>query len=526
MSRSLRRSAPGRTAGLGLALALALAVSPPLLAEPENGQRAALVELFEATDGENWTQNNNWLGPPGSECTWFGVSCFDDQILSLSLPNNNLAGFLPSGLAALSELRILQLRGNQIFGGFPPDFTLPDSIQALDLGMNSLQGPVPASVLTSPLLFSVWLDNNQLGSIESPGENPGGQLSRLWLDNNLISADSLSALAPLPMLAVLSLRNNALGSVPTNLPDGSFQALQALDIGGNPIGQLPLPPLAGPGLIFFWADSIGADDHLEQWLNDVAAAHGDVFPSLFGLRLDDNQLSGPLPAGLFAAPQLNTLHLADNALDGPLPEELFLTPQLSMADLRGNQFQGSLPEFSFDDWVGTGFVRLSISLSDNPDLSGPFPDALIARSLQSQMFMDKEGTALDFGECYGLRRVEGLRPPSTYSPDEPVEVTIWIQNFDQPGTPRVLDNLPAGWAFEPGVTPEPISSPTVPSGFNAVFRYSIFGPESPLEAEQGRFFGQLVPTGSPGPIRVLCGDDQGWFESFFRDRFEGAARGN
>lgn len=38
-------------------------------------ERAALIALYNSTDGANWLEKANWLGPVGTECTWQGVIC-------------------------------------------------------------------------------------------------------------------------------------------------------------------------------------------------------------------------------------------------------------------------------------------------------------------------------------------------------------------------------------------------------------------------------------------------------------------
>lgn len=50
-----------------------------------------LSELYVATQGAFWTNNDNWLDYNVSYSTWYGVSESDGS-LSISLANNNLKG--------------------------------------------------------------------------------------------------------------------------------------------------------------------------------------------------------------------------------------------------------------------------------------------------------------------------------------------------------------------------------------------------------------------------------------------------
>ena len=34
-------------------------------------ERAALIALYDATNGAAWTDNTDWLGAEGTECTWY-----------------------------------------------------------------------------------------------------------------------------------------------------------------------------------------------------------------------------------------------------------------------------------------------------------------------------------------------------------------------------------------------------------------------------------------------------------------------
>ena len=47
-------------------------------------QRYALASLYFATNGEAWVDNTGWLGGAG-ECTWFGIMCAGDDVISIDL---------------------------------------------------------------------------------------------------------------------------------------------------------------------------------------------------------------------------------------------------------------------------------------------------------------------------------------------------------------------------------------------------------------------------------------------------------
>src|SRR5262249_6318782 len=71
-------------------------------------ERTTLLALYQSTNGDQWTHNDNWNGAPGTECTWYGISCIGDHVVSVNLYNNNATGTLPP-LGALAQLMALQL---------------------------------------------------------------------------------------------------------------------------------------------------------------------------------------------------------------------------------------------------------------------------------------------------------------------------------------------------------------------------------------------------------------------------------
>ena len=190
--RDLRALAivPGRC---GLLLAAAMAAGAAQAAVPAS-ERQALLALFEATSGWQWTERAGWRGPAGSECQWKGVHCDEQQrhVVGLRLSNNQLRGRLPY-LGALRQLRELTVSLNHLHGSLPSLRGLTQ-LRVLKANNNLLDGPVPALDAT-PRLERLVLANNRLSGV-LPTYRGHLALRELDISNNLLNG-------PLPPLAGL-----------------------------------------------------------------------------------------------------------------------------------------------------------------------------------------------------------------------------------------------------------------------------------------------------------------------------------
>ena len=139
-------------------------------------ERAALIALYNGTDGANWLDSSNWLGVQGTECTWFGVECrmidsnpLEMYVYGLDVSGNNLSGFIPPELGNLSGTRSLYLGGNELIGGIPPELGDLSNAIYVSLHSNRLSGTIPPELGDLSIVSSLLLCCNQLGG-EIPEE--------------------------------------------------------------------------------------------------------------------------------------------------------------------------------------------------------------------------------------------------------------------------------------------------------------------------------------------------------------------
>ena len=109
----------------------------------ESADREALVALYEATDGDNWIDNANWLSdrPLGD---WHGVGTDrHGRVVAIDLYRNGLGGPIPAELGSLPSLKILNLQWNSLEGPIPPQLGSLAELEELSLGGNRLTGHIP-----------------------------------------------------------------------------------------------------------------------------------------------------------------------------------------------------------------------------------------------------------------------------------------------------------------------------------------------------------------------------------------------
>ena len=111
--RSFEQRIPRKLFLLGfLAIFVSLTIDELHAQSIPETERAALISLYESTDGDNWKDNTNWNGPVGTECSWYGVKCFSGAVYELDLEGNNLNGKIPAAIGSLTRLKWLLLRDN------------------------------------------------------------------------------------------------------------------------------------------------------------------------------------------------------------------------------------------------------------------------------------------------------------------------------------------------------------------------------------------------------------------------------
>ena len=151
--------------------------------------RAALVALYNATSGPNWTINTNWL-TTAALSEWYGVTTdVDGRVTHVYLAQNELNGELPVELGDLTNLQILYLSQNMLSGAIPAALGDLASLQQLDISQNGLSGEIPAELGDLSSLQILYLWGNELSGAIPAKLGDLTNLRQLYLAQNELSGE-------------------------------------------------------------------------------------------------------------------------------------------------------------------------------------------------------------------------------------------------------------------------------------------------------------------------------------------------
>ncbi len=358
--------------------------------------RAALVALYERTNGPEWVDNEHWLTDEPLD-RWHGVDTDSaGRVTRVDLgsrrdgenqgwESQGLEGYIPPEIADLDQLRSLNLVGNSLSGPIPPELGRLENLVDLELGVNRLSGPIPPELGRLTSLETLWLNYN--GGLSGPIPPELGRMENL--ETLAVAGNQLEGVVPpelggLTRLEELDLGANRLsGPIPGAL--GGLTRLRVLILNFNRFtGPLPVELVAlnrlnaflfdendglcAPGTSAFvaWMENL-------EWMENLGAGYESGFCNARDVRslADFFRAAGGTDwvgsDNWLANPALGTWHGVDADSLG----------RVVALDLAGNGLAGRLsPSLS-------GLTRLKKLTVDDNALEGRLPLGLVALSLET-----------------------------------------------------------------------------------------------------------------------------------------------
>ncbi len=302
----------------------------------------ALVAFYNATNGDNWTDNSNWdinATPADVTSDWYGLTVANGHITEINMADNgnNLTGYLPTQIGNFPNLTNLWLQSNSIGGDLPSEIYNLTLLTSFNLAHNQFTGSISANISNLVNLPSLILNGNELsGNIPNELWNLTN-LTQIMLDNNDFTGEISISIGNSTNLSFLGLGGNQLsGNIPNELWD--LTNLTFLNLGGNNL------------------------------TGEISALIGNL-TNLSFLDFASNELSGSLPSELWSISNLSYLSIRNNLFEGEFPTGIGSLTNLSNLSIDNNQFTGSLP-----DEIGTLSNLSSLFIFNNlltnlPDLT-------------------------------------------------------------------------------------------------------------------------------------------------------------
>jgi len=382
----------------------------------------ALIDLYNACNGDNWYQNYNWLS--GADISqWAGIQVSGVHVSGIYLSNNNLNGDIPTSFKNLTQVNNVDLSNNQLTG--LPDLSALTQLTTFFVYNNALDFyDLEATSFSQPLTFDFQY-YNQHHITASRTENTGqitftvpdaGGLWHQWLRNGeaidgenspSITVDDSDTGYYYCVIANNDYPNLTLQTVALEVGQNiltcgilttEYQALEAFyySTGGNlwynNTNWLSVNPAnTWRGLRVSGVNVLGIDlgfnnliggvpgeisqlTHLISLqlrgnkINNVHPGAGNM-PSLELLDLAQNEFTS-FQTAITNFTNLRWLYLDDNKITSTIPESVGNLNKLWDLYLSNNQLEGTLP-------ASMGNMNeLSLLFIENNNVSGPFPSSM------------------------------------------------------------------------------------------------------------------------------------------------------
>ena len=258
----------------------------------------ALVAIYNASDGANWTKNKWELDKPID--TWSAVTVTDGRVTALKLTNSGVIAqdwTLPEAVGDLAELTELRINSNKLTGTIPDAVYSLSKLQKLYFQNNNLTGSLSPKLGQLTELVEVYIDRNKNFGGTLPAEI--GALTKLTGIN--ISQTAIGGAIPQTLTGCQALKNFMAYSTQLSgeIPDfwDQLPNIGVLQLYSNPGLTGPIPATIG------------------------------TLKAATGIQLKECNLTGNIPASFAGLEKCGNLQLNGNKLSGVVPAEVQAHPK-------------------------------------------------------------------------------------------------------------------------------------------------------------------------------------------------------
>ncbi|ACU08473.1 Two component regulator three Y domain protein [Flavobacteriaceae bacterium 3519-10] len=317
-----------------------------------NAERTALVNIYNATSGNEWSQTWDFEKDPRH---WYGIKIQNGNVIEINLRGNALKGSFPVYFSTFSKLKKLDLSSNQLTGEISNSVSSLTDLVRLDISNNRLTGDPAAATAMLINLEELSLGNNQFvfNDVESFLQNfPNLRILDLAHTQLLAVPQKISGF---PKLQSLNLSNNTLSQNFSAL--STLLQLTELNLSGTQLIKIPVELSGLPLVTLDVSNNAFAPNYSMvlsnmselEWLslenNQLTALPRELaqLKKLVHLNLSGNKITGGFD-GFSALKNLEQLYLNHNQIEGNFPAALLQLDKLQMLSLTGNQLTGEIPE--------------------------------------------------------------------------------------------------------------------------------------------------------------------------------------
>jgi Leucine-rich repeat (LRR) protein len=355
----------------------------------------SLVDLYNSTLGEEWTNNTNWLDTTNHTVDdWYGITVEDGHVTQILLSGNNLQNNAFEELIQLPYLRWISLEDNALTGF---DFSKTDSLKQLDtliifnnhlifediepafstLAYSNYENKFyysPQAKIDVQEDVEVVVNHNYSVEISEDYISPNDQF-QWYKDGNKLEGETGSTIEFLPVTKSDS-GSYWLQITNPGVPDLTLISHYKTLYVNSPKGA-GVPISEYNALVDFYNNLDGDNwTRNDNWLDTInhsvgewygiTVKNGHVTEIYFGpyynynlngsipnnikdltqlesLIIVTDNVSGELPEGLFELTNLKKLNLGECNISGSLPAEIENLTKLEILGLEANKLEGTIP---------------------------------------------------------------------------------------------------------------------------------------------------------------------------------------